>query len=69
MHKQPVFTKSVIDKEELLAIIKEIRALMPDEVTQAVWINKEERNKEILNEAKRDAKELVAQAERDVLKK
>ncbi len=58
--------KSVIDKEELLAIIKEIRALMPDEVTQAVWINKE-RNR-ILNEAKRDAKELVAQAERDAEK-
>ena len=46
MHKQPVFHKSVIDKEELLAIIKEIRALMPDEVTQAVWINKE-RNRNI----------------------
>ena len=58
--------KSVIDKEELLAMIKEIRALMPDEVTQAVWINKE-RNR-ILSEAKRDAKELVAQAEKDAEK-
>lgn len=58
--------KSIIDKEELLAIIKEIRSLMPDEVTQAVWINKE-RNR-ILNEAKRDAKELIAQAERDAEK-
>ena len=58
--------KSVIDKEELLSIIKDIRALMPDEVVQAVWINKE-RNR-ILNEAKRDAQELVAQAERDAEK-
>ncbi|SCH12711.1 MULTISPECIES: hypothetical protein [unclassified Romboutsia] len=58
--------KSVIDKEELLSMIKEIRALMPDEVTQAVWINKE-RNR-ILNEAKRDANELKAQAERDAEK-
>lgn len=58
--------KSVIDKEELLSMIKEIRALMPDEVTQAVWINKE-RNR-ILSEAKRDANELKAQAERDAEK-
>lgn len=58
--------KSVIDKKELLSMIKEIRALMPDEVTQAVWINKE-RNR-ILSEAKRDANELKAQAERDAEK-
>lgn len=58
--------KSVIDKEELLSIISEIKTLMPDEVVQAVWINTE-RNR-ILNEAKKDAKELVAQAERDAQK-
>ena len=58
--------KSVIDKKELLSMIKEIRALMPDEVTQAVWINKV-RNR-ILSEAKRDANELKAQAERDAEK-
>lgn len=58
--------KSVIDKDELLDIIKEIRTLMPDEITQAVWINKE-RNR-ILNEAKRDANELKAQAEKDAEK-
>ena len=53
----------VIDKYELLDIIREIKTLMPNEVTQAVWINKE-RNR-ILNEAQKDAKDLREQAEKD----
>lgn len=55
--------KHVIDKGELLDIIREIKTLMPNEVTQAVWINKE-RNR-ILNEAQKDAKDLREQAEKD----
>ena len=30
-----------LDKEEVLAIISDIKALMPEEVNQAIWINRE----------------------------
>ena len=47
----PLSSKSMINKEELQEIIKEIRIKLPDEIKQAQWI-KEERQK-ILIEGKR----------------
>lgn len=49
----PLSSKSVINKEELQEIIKDIRLKLPDEIKQAQWI-KEERQK-ILIEAKKEA--------------
>jgi len=49
----PLSSKSMVNKEELLEIVKEIRIKLPDEVKQAQWI-KEERQK-ILIEAKKEA--------------
>ena len=39
-----------LDKEEVLAIISDIKALMPEEVNQAIWINRERQR--IITEAK-----------------
>ena len=49
----PFSSKSVVDKEEILDLIKEIRLKLPDELKQAKWI-KEERQR-ILAEAQKEA--------------
>lgn len=57
----PLSSKSVINKEELQEIIKDIRIKLPDEIKQAQWI-KEERQK-ILIEAKKEAEALKRDCE------
>lgn len=52
----PLSSKAVVNKEELLDIIKDIRIKLPDELKQAQWI-KEERQK-ILIEAKKEAESI-----------
>jgi len=62
----PLSSKSVINKEELQEIIKDIRIKLPDEVKQAQWI-KEERQK-ILIEAKKDAEAIRRESEEKLQK-
>ncbi|WP_195939814.1 hypothetical protein [Romboutsia sp. 1001713B170131_170501_G6] len=59
----PFSQKSGIDKNEVLGVIGEIKSLVPEEVKQATWINKE-RHK-IINDAKIEAQELVEQAKKE----
>lgn len=59
----PFSHKSGIDKEEVLRIIGEIKSIIPEEVKQASWVNKE-RNK-IINDAKQEADEIREQAKRE----
>lgn len=47
----PFTEKTIVDKEEVLEIIKDIRLKLPDELKQAKWI-KEERAR-ILDEARK----------------
>ncbi len=61
----PFSNKGVIDKDELLDIIKEIRLKLPDELKQAKWV-KEERER-ILIEAKKEADEVVKEAENRII--
>lgn len=57
-----LFSKKImIDSEEILEIIKEIRIRLPDEIKQAIWIKEEKQR--ILAEAQRDADNLVNEAE------
>lgn len=56
----PFAGKVVVDKEEILDIIKEIRIKLPDEIKQAEWI-KEERQR-ILVEAQNEADTIVEEA-------
>ena len=55
----PFSHKCTVDKDEVLAIINDIRTLIPEEVTQAVWINKER------SQAKQDATNIVEQAKKE----
>ena len=61
----PFTSKTIVDKEELLDIIKEIRIKLPDELKQAKWI-KEERQK-ILVVAIKEADEIVKEAENRII--
>ncbi len=61
----PFSNKGVIDKEELLEIIKEIRLKLPDELKQAKWV-KEERQR-ILVEAQKEADDIVKEAENRII--
>lgn len=62
----PLSSKTMINREELLEIIRDIRIKLPDEIKQAQWI-KEERQK-ILIEAKKEAEALRRDSEEKMLK-
>lgn len=57
----PLSGRSLVDKEELLELIKEIRLKLPDDIKQAKWV-KEERQK-ILLEAQNEANNIIKEAE------
>lgn len=61
----PFSGKGVVDKEEFLDIIKEIRIKLPDELKQAKWV-KEERAR-ILVEAQKEADDIVKEAENRII--
>ena len=61
----PFSNKGIIDKEEMLEIIKEIRLKLPDELKQAKWV-KEERQR-ILEESQKEAEDVVKEAENRII--
>ena len=61
----PFTSKSIVDKEEILDVIKEIRLKLPDELKQAKWV-KEERQR-ILVEAQKEADGIVKEAENRII--
>ena len=61
----PFSGKSVVDKDEFLDIIKEIRIKLPDELKQAKWV-KEERAR-IMIEAQKEADDIVKEAENRII--
>jgi vacuolar-type H+-ATPase subunit H len=60
----PVVGKCLVDKEEILEIIKEIRLKLPDDIKQAKWV-KEERQR-ILLEAQKEANNVIKDAENKI---
>lgn len=61
----PFSGKCMVDREEILDIIKEIRIKLPDELKQAKWV-KEERGR-ILVEAQKEAEDIVKEAENRII--
>ena len=61
----PFTEKVVVEKEEILNIIREIRLKLPDELKQAKWI-KEERER-IIDEAQKEANDIVKEAENRII--
>lgn len=55
--KFPLSNKVMIDKEEILEVINEIRLKLPDEINRASWVAKERQR--ILNEAQSEADEII----------
>ena len=53
----PFVNRSLMDKEELLADIEDIRLQLPEELKQARWV-KEERKK-IISEAQQEAESII----------
>ena len=62
----PFSDKCIVDKEEILEIIKEIRLKLPDELKQAKWV-KEERQR-IMADAEAEAQTLIKNAEAKIVK-
>ncbi|MDR1571978.1 MAG: ATPase [Clostridiales Family XIII bacterium] len=58
--KMPLTGKLLVDGDEILEIVKDVRVTLPDEIQQAQWI-KEERQR-ILDEAKKEYEILVQDA-------
>ena len=61
----PFSSKEIIDKGEMIDIIKEIRLKLPDELKQAKWV-REERQR-ILVEAQKEADEIQKEAETKIV--
>ena len=61
----PFSAKTVVNKEEILDLLKEIRLKLPDELKQAKWV-KEERQR-ILVEAQKEADDIVKEAENRII--
>lgn len=61
----PFSGKAIVEKEEILDIIKEIRLKLPDELKQAKWV-KEERQR-ILVEAQKEADDILKEAENRII--
>ena len=57
----PFSGKCLVDREEILEIIKEVRLKLPDDIKQAKWV-KEERQR-ILMEAQKEANTILKDAE------
>ncbi len=60
----PFSGKCMIDREEVLEIVKEMRLKLPDDIKQAKWV-KEERQK-ILLEAQKEANNILKDAENKI---
>ena len=61
----PFSSKSIVEKDEMLDIIREIRLKLPDELKQAKWV-REERQR-ILVEAQNEADEIIKEAENRII--
>ena len=57
----PLTKRTLIDREELLSVVSDIKLKLPDELKQAKWV-KEERQK-ILVDAQKEANQLIKEAE------
>ncbi len=60
--KVPLTNKIIIEKEDLLDIISEIRLKLPEEINRANWVAKERQR--ILTEAQAEAESIIEKAKR-----
>ena len=63
--KIPFTDKGIVEREEAVDLIKEIREKLPEEIKQAKWV-KEERTS-ILKKAQEEADDIVKEAENRII--
>ena len=63
--KIPLVHKNIVDKDEIIELVQEIRLKLPDELKQAKWV-KEERAR-IIQEAKKEGEDIVKEAENRII--
>ena len=63
--KMPFTNKIMLEQDEILDIIKDIRLKLPEDLKQAKWV-REERDR-ILEEAKKEADDVVKEAENRII--
>lgn len=63
--KVPFTNRIMIDQEDILDVVKEIRLKLPEDLKQAKWV-REERER-ILEEAKKEADDVVKEAENRII--
>ncbi|MGH2690970.1 MAG: ATPase, partial [Actinomycetota bacterium] len=56
----PLSTSVLINREEVLELIQEMRATMPEEIKQARWVVKD--REQLLTKARKDSEGIVQQA-------
>ncbi len=61
----PFSGKSVVDSQEILDIIQEIRLKMPEDLKQAKWVTEERQR--ILLEAQKEANNIIKEAESKIV--
>jgi vacuolar-type H+-ATPase subunit H len=61
----PFIGKSLVDKEEILDLLQEIRIKFPEEMKQAKWV-KEERQR-IISDAQKEAQNIIKNAEEKIV--
>ena len=64
-HNMPLIGKALIDKDELLDLIQELRLKIPDDLKQAKWIKGERQR--ILLEAQKEATSIIKSAEDKII--
>lgn len=64
-HNMPLVGKALIDKDELLDVIQELRLKIPDDLKQAKWIKGERQR--ILLEAQKEATAIIKSAEDKII--
>ncbi|MEN8905883.1 MAG: ATPase [Clostridiales bacterium] len=63
--KLPLVSKSIINKDEFLEFIKQIRLSLPDDIKKAAWIKQEEQL--IIEKANKEADKIISEAENKVV--
>ncbi len=62
----PLSSSALVNREELLGLIDEMKGALPEEIKQARWVVKD--REELLAKARRDAEAIVAEARQEQLR-
>ncbi len=62
----PLSSSALLNREEVLELVKELREALPEEIQQARWVVKD--REDLLTKARRDAEAMVEQARAEQLR-